>query len=63
MGWDKGSLTEQQIKGTGTTIQRRRIHKKNSEMFRATLTAQFPVHSQSRDCLPLGQLPLPQNPA
>jgi len=36
---DKGSLTEQQTKGTGTTtIQIRRIHKTNREMHRAALT-------------------------
>jgi len=32
VGWDKGSLTEQQTKGTGTTtIQIRRIHKTNQQ--------------------------------
>jgi len=40
MGRDKGSLTEQQTKGTvTTTILTRRIYKTNSEMHRATLTA------------------------
>jgi len=38
-GRDKGSLTEQQTKGTvTTTILLRRIYKTNSEMDRATLT-------------------------
>jgi len=32
MGWDKGSLTEQQTKGTGTTmIQKRGIHRRNQQ--------------------------------
>jgi len=40
MGWNKGSLTEQQRKQTvTTTIWIKRIHKTNSEMHRATLTA------------------------
>jgi len=41
VGWDKGSLTEQQTKGTvtTTTIPIRRIHKRNSRTHRATLTA------------------------
>jgi len=32
VGWDKGSLTEQQTKGTGTTtIQKRGMHKTNQQ--------------------------------
>jgi len=39
VGWDKGSLTEQQTKQTvPITILIRRIHKTNSETHRATLT-------------------------
>jgi len=39
MGWDMGSLTEQQTKGTvATTIQIRRIYNTNSGTHRATLT-------------------------
>jgi len=40
VGWDKGSLTEQQTKRTVTaTIQIRRTYKTNSKMHRATLSA------------------------
>jgi len=47
VGQDKGSLTEQQTKGTGTTvILIKRIYKTNSKMHRATLTTQCLVHSQ-----------------
>jgi len=43
MNRDKGSLSEQQRKRTVTTmILIRRIHKTNSGMHRATLTAQCP---------------------
>jgi len=32
VGWDKGSLTEQQTKGTGTTtIQKRGLHRTNPQ--------------------------------
>jgi len=38
VGWDKGSLTELQTKGTGTaTIQMRRKHNTNRTIQRATL--------------------------
>jgi len=48
VGRDKGSLTEQQTKGTvTTTIQIRGIHKTNSKMQRVTLTARCPVRSRS----------------
>jgi len=40
VGWDKGSLTEQQTKGTvTTTIQKRGIQNTNSRTKRADLTA------------------------
>jgi len=52
MGQDKGSLTEQQKKRMVTTILRRRIYKTNSEMYRATLTAQCPAHSQAASHFP-----------
>ena len=40
VGWDKGSLTEQQTKGTvTTTIQKRGIHKTKQTAERASLTA------------------------
>jgi len=40
VGQDKGSLTEQQTKGTvTTTIRIKKIHNTNSRMRRATLTA------------------------
>jgi len=38
VGWDKGSLTEQQTEGTGTTmIQIRRKHNTNRTTYRAVL--------------------------
>jgi len=38
-GWDKGSLTEQQTKGTGTTtIQKRRKHDTNCTTRTAALS-------------------------
>jgi len=46
VGWDKGSLTEQQRKRTVTTIILiRRIYKTNSGMHRASLTARCPALS------------------
>jgi len=39
VGRDKGRLTEQQTKGTVTTILIRRIYQTNGKMHRATLTA------------------------
>ena len=46
--WDKGSLTEQLTKWTVTTITLiRKIYKTNSEMHRATLTAQRATHSRT----------------
>jgi len=54
VGRDKGSLTEQQTKGiVTTTIQIRRIHKTNSRMHSATLSARYNVRSQAMtDFLP-----------
>jgi len=62
MGRDKGSLTEQQTKQTVTTIPIRRIHKTNSEMNRATLTAQRPACSRAATHFPLASS-APQNAA
>jgi len=46
VGLDKGSLTEQQTKGTvTTTIWIRRTHKINSRTHRATLTACCRAHA------------------
>jgi len=49
VGRDKGSLTEQQIKGTGTTttVLIRRIHETNSRMHRTSLTARCRTHSRA----------------
>jgi len=59
VGWDKGSLTEQQTKGTGTTmIQIRGIHKMNQQN-RAALSpglnrcCALPSH----ETVPAAQLP------
>jgi len=63
VGQDKGSLTEQQTKGTVTTtiqirrIQIRRIHNTNSRTHRATLTSRCHCALPSRNCLPAAQLP------
>jgi len=57
---DKGSLTEQQTKGTGTTtIQKRGIHKKNcraepTEQSRSLLDCRLAL--PSRDWVPAAQL-------
>jgi len=56
VGWDKGSLTEQQTKGTGTTIQIRRKHNKNRMTQRATLHDCRGV-LPSRERVPAAQLP------
>jgi len=45
VGWDKGSLTEKQMKGTATTTILMRMYKTNREMDRATLIAWCPVCS------------------
>jgi len=51
VGWDKGSLTEQQTEGTGTTtIQMRRKHNTNRTTHRAALpdrTASVPSQAAS----------------
>ena len=59
VGRDKGSLTEQQTKGTVTTmIQIRRIHKtKQQNTERAALTARRHRTLPSRDRLPASLLP------
>jgi len=60
VGWDKGSLTEQQTKRTGTTtIQIRRIHNTNCRIQRAALTA-LAAELQMPSCRPA---PPNQNPA
>jgi len=48
VGRDKGSITEQQTEGTGTTIQMRRKHNTN----RTTQRAALPNHRRGR-CAPL----------
>jgi len=58
VGWDKGSLTEQQMKATVTTIILiRRIHKTKSKMHRATLTARCLAHSQAATDFPPASSP------
>jgi len=58
VGWDKGSLTEQQTKGTGTTtVKIRRIYNTNSRTQRATLTAGCCRALPSRKWVPAAQLP------
>ena len=58
VGWDKGSLSEQQTKGTvTTTVQIRRTYKTNSEMDRATLTAWCPAGSQAVTAFSLASCP------
>jgi len=64
VGRDKRSLTELQTKQTVTTIPIRRIYKTNSDMHRATLTAQCPVRSRAATAFPPACSPPPPcNPA
>jgi len=61
VGRDKGSLTEQQTKGTETTtIQIRRIHK---TIQRATLTTHRCHALPCREWVPAALLPPNRNPA
>jgi len=54
VGWDKGGLTEQQTKGTGTTtVQIRRKHNTNCTTHRGALAA-LPSH--------MSEFPLPCSP-
>jgi len=58
LGRDKGSLTEQQTKGTvTTTILIRRIHKTNSKMHRGTLTTRCLARSQAMTAFPPASSP------
>jgi len=58
VGRDKGSLTEQQTKGTvKIMIQIRRIHNTNSRTQRATLTAHRRHALPSCECLRTARLP------
>jgi len=53
VGWDKGSLTEQQTKGTGTTmIQIRRKHNTNHTTHRAALLDRTGAACSARDFFP-----------
>jgi len=54
VGQDKGSLTEQQTKGTGTTMVQIRIHKTKQQ--NAESRSHRPPPLLSRDCLPAAQL-------
>jgi len=61
MGQDKGSLTEQQTKGTLTmTILIRRIYKTNSESVQSNSHCPVPHVFPRRDYLSPGQLPSPE---
>jgi len=64
VGWDKGSLTEQQTKGTGTTmIQIRRKHNINRTTQRAALPDRTgAARSQARREIPPPSSPH-RNPA
>jgi len=58
VGWDKGSLTEQQVKRTvATTILIKRIYKTDSKMHRATLTVHCPTCSWAVAIFPLASSP------
>jgi len=58
VGWDKGSLTEQQTKRTvTTTILIRRIYKTNRENEQSYSHRQMPSAVLRQDCLPTAHLP------
>jgi len=61
VGWDKGSLTEQQTKGTvTTTIPIRRIHNTNSRTNRAALATLTSLVVCSRAAFPPPSSPQPE---
>jgi len=64
VGWDKGSLTEQQTKGTGTTtIQIRRKHNTNRMTQRAALLDQIGARAPELRESSRRSAPPHQNPA
>jgi len=63
VGQDKGSLTEQQIKGTATKVQIRRKHNTNSRNGQSHSHDRRCHALPSRERFPAAQLPPHWNPA
>ena len=60
VGQDKGSLTEQQTEGTGTTIQMRRKHNTNRTTQRAALPDRTAARSRAESEFPPSSSPTPE---